>query len=161
MRYWWSQSRYKFKANCTHLGMVSLPGSRYSAIWIQKRQTGTKTGNGFNRKWKSKVEQHVHGQFNHSLSAVLTPAYVCMCWSLYVSECVCKSCSNWRVREDSLIQLSSVDSFTNPLHLLKHPPQKIHPSPFSMCLCWESLGPGCASAFVSTPVIVSGLAPLP
>lgn len=86
---------------------------------------------------------------------------VCMCCCLYVSECVCKSCSNRRVGEDSLIQLSSVDSITNPLHLLKQPPQKTHPSPSSMCLCWESLGPGCASAFVSTPVIVPGPAPLP
>lgn len=86
---------------------------------------------------------------------------VCMCCRLYVSECVCESCSNRRVREDSLIQLSSVDSITNPLHLLKQPPQKTHPSPSSMCLCWESLGPGCASAFVSTPVIVAGPAPLP
>lgn len=57
-------------------------------------------------------------------SPVLTPLCVCMRWRLYVSECVCTSCSNWRVREDSLIQLSSVDSITNPLHLLKHPPPK-------------------------------------
>lgn len=86
---------------------------------------------------------------------------VCMCWRLHVSECVCESCSNRRVREDSLIQLSSVDSITNPLHLLKQPPQKTQPSPSSMCLRWESLGPGCASAYVSTPVIVPGPALLP
>lgn len=87
--------------------------------------------------------------------------FVCMRWRLYASECVCTSCSNWRVREDSLIQLSSVDSITNPLHLLKHTSPKPHPSSSSMCLHWESLGPGCASAFVSTPVIVTGLTLLP
>lgn len=86
---------------------------------------------------------------------------VCACWRLHVSECVSECCSNRRVGEDSLIQLSSVDSIANPLHLLKQLPQKTHPSPSSVCLRWESLGPGCASAFVSTPVIVPGPAPLP
>lgn len=113
----------------------------------------------------SKVEhkQLVHGHFNHRYVSPLLSwhHYVCMCCRLYVSECVWESCSNRRVREDSLIQLSSVDSITNPLHLLKQQPQKTHPSPSSMCLRWESLGPGCASAFVSTPVIVPGPAPLP
>jgi len=55
--------------------------------------------------------------------------FVCTRWRLYASPCVCKSCSNRRVGEDSLIQRSSVDSITNPLHLLKHPPQKTHPPP--------------------------------
>lgn len=59
---------------------------------------------------------------------------VCACWRLHVSECVSECCSNRRVGEDSLIQLSSVDSIANPLHLLKQLPQKTHPSPSSMCL---------------------------
>lgn len=114
---------------------------------------------------QSKVEheQLVHGQFNTTDTFPLLSSRpcVCVCWRLHVSECVCKSCSNPRVGEDSLIQLSSVDSITNPLHLLKHPPQKTHPSPSPMCLRWESLGPGCASASVSAAVIVPGPAPLP
>lgn len=40
-----------------------------------------------------------------------------------------ETCSNRWVREDSLIQLSSVDSITNPLHLLKQPPPKNTPLP--------------------------------
>lgn len=76
--------------------------------------------------WKVEHEQLVQWSVQPQIRFPLVSwcSRVCMCWSLHVSECVSESCSNRRVREDSLIQLSSVDSITNPLHLLKQPPPK-------------------------------------
>ena len=146
-------------------GEIQYTAGAYVQLLLDELNSSSRKKKSLNKKQNQRWNTNNSSMVGSAREVSPLPSWRPLCLyvlaSLCVWMCVCKSCSNWRVREDSLIQLSSVDSITNPLHLLKHPPQKTHPSPSRVRLCRESLGPGCASAFVSTPVIVPGPAPLP